>query len=423
MGCWTNRLPSRKSASPIASACNAIFHNIWDAAPRTGRERQRPRRQLQDARPRLRQRPGDCHKSESRQLARKQKRIPARRSAGATLRESEYLRQLSRTPGLRSKRGRVDGQGLRPLSRLRRGDDSHRGPRRRLSLLSIPTIWPPIARPRAAKCLPEVARRSVTRRRLHPSARLSGLRASFPTTIRCYAYYRWYWKDGDGWNGLNTAVHRGLQITGTHPGFWTFHDPAVRVARGLRQRRRGGLPVAVDLLLSRPDPHRPGHRRAVRHGGRRGPQAASHEDDADHLVPQPDGARRPRARRSAPDAASPWEDRAARRRVHHHRPDAPARGVLDEDRPARSAASCITAGSRWCRPTGTADYRYTHPETRHALKTGLRRVVQPLGPTLLQVPAAPDERRGLPGELRLGDVRRPGHLRLGRRLGAATPTT
>jgi hypothetical protein len=44
-----------------------------------------------------------------------------------------------------------------------------------------------------------------------------------------YVYYRWYWKTGDGWNGLNTALHRGLKSTG-RDDLWTYHDPAVRVA-------------------------------------------------------------------------------------------------------------------------------------------------------------------------------------------------
>ncbi len=50
-------------------------------------------------------------------------------------------------------------------------------------------------------------------------------------------------------------------------------------------------------------------------------------------------------------------------------------------------------------------YRYTHPETQHELARLIHEVVQPLGPTLLQTPGG-EERRGLPGELRLGDVRR-----------------
>ncbi len=45
-------------------------------------------------------------------------------------------------------------------------------------------------------------------------------------------YYSWFWKDGDGWNPLHSAVNHGLK-DGLKPtgrtDFWTFFDPAVRV--------------------------------------------------------------------------------------------------------------------------------------------------------------------------------------------------
>ena len=41
-------------------------------------------------------------------------------------------------------------------------------------------------------------------------------------------FYRWFWKDGDGWNTLHSQVHRGLKATGRQD-LWTFFDPAVRV--------------------------------------------------------------------------------------------------------------------------------------------------------------------------------------------------
>lgn len=41
-------------------------------------------------------------------------------------------------------------------------------------------------------------------------------------------YYKWYWKNGDGWNTLNTKVNDGLKSTGRNDIF-TWYDPAVRV--------------------------------------------------------------------------------------------------------------------------------------------------------------------------------------------------
>jgi len=41
-------------------------------------------------------------------------------------------------------------------------------------------------------------------------------------------YYKWYWKEGDGWNTLNSKVNDGLKSTGRNDIF-TWYDPAVRV--------------------------------------------------------------------------------------------------------------------------------------------------------------------------------------------------
>jgi hypothetical protein len=37
-------------------------------------------------------------------------------------------------------------------------------------------------------------------------------------------YLRWFWTVGDGWNGLHTALHKGVK----NSKVWTFFDPAVR---------------------------------------------------------------------------------------------------------------------------------------------------------------------------------------------------
>ncbi|HQL85991.1 MAG: LamG domain-containing protein [Lentisphaerae bacterium] len=39
-------------------------------------------------------------------------------------------------------------------------------------------------------------------------------------------YYTWFWKEGDGWNPLNTQIHRGLKSTGRKA--WTLFQPAGR---------------------------------------------------------------------------------------------------------------------------------------------------------------------------------------------------
>jgi len=40
-------------------------------------------------------------------------------------------------------------------------------------------------------------------------------------------FYRWFWTVGDGWNNLHTAVHRGLKAT-ARDDIWTWFDPTIR---------------------------------------------------------------------------------------------------------------------------------------------------------------------------------------------------
>ena len=41
-------------------------------------------------------------------------------------------------------------------------------------------------------------------------------------------FYKWFWKDGDGWNVINSCMAQGFREGMKRP-VWTFHDPAVRV--------------------------------------------------------------------------------------------------------------------------------------------------------------------------------------------------
>lgn len=49
-----------------------------------------------------------------------------------------------------------------------------------------------------------------------------------PENYPLYVYYRWFWKEGDGWNPLHTLIHESYKKHIKRP-FWTFFDPAVRV--------------------------------------------------------------------------------------------------------------------------------------------------------------------------------------------------
>ena len=69
-------------------------------------------------------------------------------------------------------------------------------------------------------------------------------------------FYRWFWTVGDGWNGLHTALHRGLKSSG-RDDIWTWYDPAIRVPS------IGGSGGEVDVLsqwtYTEPSPLRVGY--------------------------------------------------------------------------------------------------------------------------------------------------------------------
>jgi hypothetical protein len=202
-----------------------------------------------------------------------------------------------------------------------------------------------------------------------------------------YRYYRWYWKEGDGWNGLNTALNRGLKA-GLPPkrrdGFWTFHDPAVRVASVYGSG--GDVDVISQWTYSYPDPIRIGlatdELMAMAAGGRQGQRVMKMTQIIwyrGQTAPEP---------KSAEDALpyrAEWE---------REQPDAPFITIppmhLREafwTKIARPIQGIMYHG--WqslvpCEPKRA--YRFTHPQTRHELARLVDTVVRPLGPMLRAVP-------------------------------------
>ena len=199
-------------------------------------------------------------------------------------------------------------------------------------------------------------------------------------------FLAWYWQEGDGWNRLNTELHRGLKSTG-RPDLWTFHDPAVRVASVYGSG--GQADVISQWTYSYPDPIRIGLA-------------------TDELLAMARGADHPQRvmkmtqiiwyrSQTAPvakgdevrkGARSPWEDTE---------PDAAFLTIAPMHlreafwtKLARPVQGIMYHGWGSLVPdTGESAYRYTHPQTRHELRRLIKAVVEPLGPTLLQVPDRP----------------------------------
>jgi len=232
-----------------------------------------------------------------------------------------------------------------------------------------------------------------------------------PDDYPLYVFYRWFWKDGDGWNGLHTALHNGFKSAG-RDDMWTFHDPAARCASVY------GSGGEVDYLshwtYSYPDPIRIGL-------------------CTDELFCMAGGSSRPDQKvmkmtqiiwyrsQTAPAPGEEAQVATADFADHDTRPqgtgtvDASGRYVAAWEREIPDARFITIAPmhmrealwTKIARPIqgimyhGIGSlldlehqhgaYRHTHPETKHELKRLVKTVIEPLGPTLIQVPDRPSD--------------------------------
>ncbi|MEA1951895.1 MAG: LamG domain-containing protein, partial [Planctomycetota bacterium] len=198
-----------------------------------------------------------------------------------------------------------------------------------------------------------------------------------------YRYYRWYWKAGDGWNQMNTELTRGLKSTG-RKDFWVFTDPAVRVASVYGSG--GEVDVISQWTYSYPDPIRIGiatDELLAMAGG------ASKKQQVMKMT-QIIWYRRPTAPMPEKGCESPafkagWEIEEAQapfitiapmhlREAFWTKIARPIRGIMYHG--YQSLVPCES----------THVYRFTNEHTHHELARLTHKVLEPLGPTLLNVP-------------------------------------
>jgi len=196
-------------------------------------------------------------------------------------------------------------------------------------------------------------------------------------------YLTWFWKKGDGWNDLNSRLHAGLRETVSHDGFWSFHDPAVRVPS------IGGSGGKADVLshwtYSYPDPVRIGMCTDELFEMAR---ANGHGQDVMKMTQLIWYRSQTAPKGKAPDAeSSPWVDQDPDadyitiapmhlREAFWWKMSRPIKGIM-----YHGWQSLVKTDS----PGG---YRYTNPNTQHELQRLITEVVKPLGPTLMQIPDA-----------------------------------
>lgn len=195
-------------------------------------------------------------------------------------------------------------------------------------------------------------------------------------------YYRWFWKSGDGWNDLHTQVDKGLKENGRED-LWTFFDPAVRAPSVWGSG--GDVDYVSHWTYSHPDPIKLGQvtdALFAMAAGRPGQQVMKMTQIIWYRS------------QTAPDLPADenertaWEKKQPEARFITIAPDhlreafwskiaRPIRGIM-----YHGWGSLVDNGD------GHA-YRFTNAESKEVLKELVHTVVQPLGPTLLQVPDRP----------------------------------
>lgn len=192
-------------------------------------------------------------------------------------------------------------------------------------------------------------------------------------------FYTWFWKNGDGWNPLHSEVHRGLKSTG-RKDLWTFFDPAVRVPDVWGSG--GDVDVISQWTYSYPDPIKIGEATDELFAmaeGKPGQQVMKMTQVIwyrSQTAPKPpdDPAKWTAWEKALPQGAFLTIAPDHMREAFWSKISRPIRGIM-----YHGWQSLVDTGA-------TTGYVFTNPATAPVLTELTHTVVQPLGPTLLQVP-------------------------------------
>lgn len=198
-------------------------------------------------------------------------------------------------------------------------------------------------------------------------------------------YYRWFWTVGDGWNGLHTALHRGLKSTG-RKDLWTFFDPTIRAASV--PGSGGEVDVLSQWTYTQASPLRVGFFLDEVFGMAR---ATAHHPRVMKMTQLFWYRSSSAPIRTGKDyIASPFDD---------HDPDAAYISIAPMhlrgsfwSKIARPISGLMYHGWSSLVPTdGTHAYKYTQPDLQTEFSRLHTEVLPPLAPTLLQVPDRPSD--------------------------------
>ncbi|MCX5642647.1 MAG: hypothetical protein NTY10_05405, partial [Candidatus Omnitrophica bacterium] len=194
-------------------------------------------------------------------------------------------------------------------------------------------------------------------------------------------YYKWFWKEGDGWNRIHTATSKGLKSTG-RSDLWTFFDPAVRAPSIYGSG--GEVDIVSSWYYTYPDPINIGMMTDELFALARGSANPNQKVMAMTQIIWYRSGVAPIGRTGKDGYKAEWEAREPEAAFITIAPDhlkiafwskiaRPVQGIMYH------GWGSLVAGEQ-------GGYRYTNPETQNTLRTLVKEVLQPLGPTLMQVP-------------------------------------
>lgn len=195
-------------------------------------------------------------------------------------------------------------------------------------------------------------------------------------------YYRWFWKTGDGWNTLHTRTHEGVH-TANRSDLWTWFDPGVRVPSIYGSG--GDVDYLSQWTYTYPDPLKialAGEELQAMSGGKPGQGIMNMTQVIWYRSQTAPIAKAGEERTVVAD----WEKENPQAAFITIAPDHLSQALwLKLSQPVQGIMY-HGWGSLVGKGEGQTGYVGTNPLARQRLTELIRNVVEPLGPTLTQIP-------------------------------------
>ena len=191
-------------------------------------------------------------------------------------------------------------------------------------------------------------------------------------------FYRWFWREGDGWNPMQTLLSETLHKNINRKNFFTFYDPVVRVPP--LWGSGGKVDMVSQWTYAYPDPIKIAQATdevAAMADGNPGQKIASMTQIIcyrSQVAPE----------NIKVDNPPEWMSREAKAKFVTIPPDIFREALWSKI--SRRLDGIMYHGSSSLFAPADHAYRYTNSETKVAFKEAMHRIVKPLGPVLKTVP-------------------------------------